>query len=172
MAVAVMLAYPEPFVPRSWVIRGIPPEEFALALERDADPKAVQFLEEKRDARLYALREYGWVRTAKNKWNVWTFDCATAEMVRKSDYWKAQYSFDKYDMLDVEEFKGKDSYSISAQKLLDGGNPEVLKNLAMGHIVDSDKEEALCPHYSTAKYGELAREKLYGRSGANPRRRR
>ena len=172
LAAAVMLRYPEPIVPNRWIINGVPEAELDAARARDADPKAVTWLYDKKDARLYALREYGWVRTFKAKWNCWRFDCETAAMVNKSGYWDTQYSLDKYDMIDVEEFDGHDRYSINAMKIIDGADPTVLKNLARGRLAASDKEEAICPSYSTAKYSELEREKLYGRTGANPRRRR
>ncbi len=174
-AIAVMLAMPSTaIVPRWWAIRGIPPTEIEAALDRGADQAAVRFLENKRnDARMWAMREYGWIRTAKNAWNLWDFDKATADMVRNStDYWKFQASrghMTEYEMLDIYEFKTGDQFSINARKLLAGGNPKVLKNLAMG--VADEIVEKVEPVYSTAKFSELERRTLAGRTGDNPRKR-
>ncbi len=172
LSTAVMLNMKDRmFAPYRWSIDGVPKEELRDALTRGADPAAIRFLETKKnDSRLYAVREYGWVRTFKNKFNLWYFDCATADMVRESDYWDFQRQLEPDDKIDVEEIKTGDHYSISVQKLLDGGDPEVLKDLAMSRIKDDAPVTKICPTYSTAKYGEMARDRLYGRTGANPRR--
>lgn len=160
------------FAPYRWSIDGVPEEELELALDRGADPAAISFLSSKKnDSRLWAVREYGWVRTFRNKFNLWYFDCTTADMVRESDYWDSQRQLEPDDKIDVEEIKTGDHYSISVQKLLDGGDPEVLKDLAMSRIKDGAPVAKICPTYSTAKYGEVARQKLYARTGDNPRRR-
>ncbi len=178
LATAYMLDLPKDrHVPNWWTIRGIPIEELDAAAKRGVSAKTLEFLSNKgNDARLWVMREFGWVRTAKNKWSVWFFDDATADMVRDAkDYWKFQADQGKmteHEMLDVYEFKDGCEYSISVQKLLEGGRPQVLKKLAMGGLECSGKEEAIAPQYSTAKYSELERQKLYGISGANPRRSR
>jgi hypothetical protein len=173
VAMAIMLALPRPTAPRHWLIKGVPHEELDAALARNADLKAIRYLENKNhDPRLYAIREYGWVRTYKNKFNLWRFDDATAEMVRQSDYWAMQPQLNDHDMIDVEEFDGTDRFEISVKRLLDGGRPSVLKNLAMSRITPEEAVEKVSPHYSAAKYSELERDRLYARSGANPRRRR
>lgn len=176
-AVAYMLDMPKDSrVPQWWIIKGIPEIELQKALERGADPKAVEFLSTKKnDARLYAMREYGWVRTARNKWNLWDFDDETAEVVRdNSGYWKFQadqHRMTEYEMADIYEFKDGCQYSISIKKLLDGGKPRILKKLAMGNIECGVEEPVEVPQYSTAKYSEVERDRLYGRTGANPKRR-
>lgn len=173
LSTAVMLQLPDRmFAPYRWSIDGVPEEELELALERGADPAAVRYLENKKhDSRLYAVREYGWVRTFKNKFNLWYFDCETADMVRKSDYWDFQRQLEPDDVIDVEEVKTGDSYSISVQKLLDGGDPEVLKDLAMSRVHSGSPEVKYCPSYSTAKFSEIERRRLMGKTGDNPRRR-
>ncbi len=174
-AIGVMLKMPpESRVPRSWSVDGVPESEIAAALERGASRSAIDWLTIKRgDARLYVMKEYGWVRTMKSVWNLWFFDDATADMVRNnSGYWIAQRSsMNQYDLIDVEEFKTRDRYSINVKKLLDGARPQVLKNLAMGRSTE-DVEEDVVPSYSSAKYSEEERRKLYGRTGDNPRHKR
>ncbi len=119
LSTAVMLNMKDRmFAPYRWSIDGVPEVELDAALDRDADPNAVHFLRNpKNDSRLYAVREYGWVRTFKNKFNLWYFDCATADM-------------------------------------------------------DDKPVAVFCPTYSTAKYSQLERDRLYRRSGDNPRRKR
>lgn len=158
-------------VPMRWTNAGVPPEALDKALERGADPRAVQFLSAKRnDARLWVLRELGWVRTIKSRFNLWRFDKPTADLIRNAkDYWLGQYKATEHDMMDVEEFETSENYSISVKRFLEGGDPKILKRLACGHGGDC-VEEALEPEYSTAKYGELERRKLYARVGDNPRR--
>ena len=160
---------------RQWINRGVPEQELETALERGADPKAIEFLRKKYDTRLWAIREWGWVRTQKNRFNLWVFDKQTADLIRSAkDYWRSQErTMSDHEMMDVEEFgPGRDKYSISVKALLNGGNPSILKNLACGRI-DSDCGEKVSPAYSTAKYSEMERDRLYARSGGNnPRRRK
>ncbi len=172
-AIGAMLDLPKDRrVPNYWTINGIPENELAEALWRGADPKAVEFLSDRRnDARLWAMREFGWVRTAKSAWNLWNFDDETAEMVRwNTGYWEFQKKMTEFDMLDIYEFKTHCEYSISVQKFLDGGQPHELKKLATGELECRVIEEVK-PEYSTAKYSELERDRLYKRSGDNPKRR-
>lgn len=173
-AIAALLLMPDrKYAPRHWNSKGVPPHELDAALARGADSRAVEFLSKRgNDARLWVIREFGWIRTAKNRWNLWEFGKREAEIARDSKaYWAAQYDIKKFDMIEVEEFKTGDQYSINASALFNGGNPKVLKNLAMGRI-DIDSADVSEPVYSAAKYGELERQKLYRREGANPRRSR
>ena len=161
---------------RRWQNQGVPEDALQAGLERGADPRAVEFLRKGGDARLWAIREYGWIRAAKSKWNLWYFDEKTANLARKNtEYWDYQlrhYMNPKYEMVDVYEFKDGDKYSISCRKLLDGGNPQILKNLAMGRTVVADTEKMYSPEYSTAKYSETERRRLRNITGDNPTRRR
>ncbi len=146
----------------------MPVEELEAALARGADPAAVNFLSKRgNDARLYVVREYGWIRTAKQAWNMWSFDDKCAEIARSAkEYWASQYTLNEYDTLDIHEFKSGDRFTVRAKALLEGGKPRVLKNLAMGF--SEAASEKIEPMYSTAKYSELEREKLYRRVGGNP----
>ncbi len=172
IAAAVMMAMPEDRrVPLHWLVKGIPEAELEAALARGADESALHFLADKKnDPRLFAMKEYGWVRTMKDKFNLWYFDCETADMVRRSPYWKMQ-SLTGGEMIDVYEFETGDQYTIGVNALLRGGDPQILKDLAMGRVGESEAHEAVCPSYSTAKYSELQRQRLSGRTGDNPRRR-
>ncbi len=168
-SIAYMLGlFPDGHVPMRWTISGIPKEEFKAALARGADPDAVAFLRDKKhDARLWCMMELGWVRVSKNNFNLWVFDKATAKIVRNAkDYWRQQYRMTDGEMIDIVEFKNNDEYTISVKKILAGGDPQILKNLAMGKILDR-KEAALAPQYST-RYSEMERKRLYGRIGDNP----
>lgn len=77
----------------------------------------------------------------------------------------------EWDMIDVTELKDGCRYQINAKTFLKGGDPKVLKLLALGGL-ECDPERTSTPSYSTAKYSELERSKLYGRVGGNPRRRK
>lgn len=174
VAIAVMLKMDlaTARVPMWWTIKGIPEEEFDKALARGADPAAVAFLVDKRhDARLWALREYNWIRTTKQHFNVWKFDNKTAEIIRDAgDYWSQQPSIDEYEMIDIHEFYGEEKpFAVSVEKLLAGGNSKILKDLATGRITREEAKKKLAPMYST-KYTEMERKRLYARTGDNPRR--
>lgn len=172
LAIAAMLLYPKKFAPHLWNVNGVPKEELEAALERGADPEAIEFLSKGKDARLWAVREFGWIRTTKNAWDVWVFDDSAAEIAQKAKaYWRSQYSMNQWDMIDVHELKDGCRYQINAKKLLDGGRPKVLKRLAMGNIECGDDEHTEVPQYSTAKFSELERRALYKKSGDNPKRR-
>lgn len=159
-------------VPMHWMIKGIPEEELVAALERGADPKAVEFLSNSRgDPRLFALREYGWIRVAKNAFNLWKFDEETVKLIRNAkDYWAAQDNAGACEMMDVEEFSTGDRFTVSAARLLAGGRPSVLRKLSGAEAVAGCVEK-VAPQYS-ARYGEIERDRLYRRAGGNPRRRR
>ncbi len=174
-ALGIMLNYPrDERLPDSWFGNGVPKEQLEAALERGADPKAIKFLEKPgADPRLYAIREYGWVRITKNKFDVWVFDDSTAELVRNADgYWSEQYARDlKYEVMEIYELKDGDKYTVDVKKILDGGSPEILRDLAHGRIDRDTAEAKLSPMYS-ARFSELEKRRLSGRTGDNPKRRR
>ncbi len=168
VAIASMLLMDRKQAPHAWAVRGIPSEEFAFALERGADPEAIEFLRAGKDARLWMVRELGWIRTARNAWNVWEFGDHVGKIARGAkEYWRSQYAMNSFDLIDVNELKTGDRFSVSAKALRDGGNPRILKNLATGRI-DSEERESSPVLYSTVKYpSELARKRLYSRTGDN-----
>lgn len=174
-AIHVMLKLPpDRRVPNYWFYKGVPKEELDAALARGADPAAIEFLSDKnKDPRLYALRELGWIRTAKSKFNCWQFNQAAADLIRDSkDYWTAQDKLEDGDVIDVEEFApGGQKFTISVKALRGGGRPEVLRGLS--GLTEADLVEAsIPPNYSTLKYTQMQRDKLYHRTGDNPTRRR
>lgn len=172
LALHYMLNIPaDRLVPMWWTMRGVPPEELAKALDNGASKDAVDFLSDKKaDARYYVVKKFGWVRTQKSAFNLYRFDAKIAKMIRDAkEYWAGQKNFTEFDMIDIYEFETNEQYTIKAIRLLDGGKPEVLKRLAMG--VADDVIETASPVYSAAKFSELERDRLYARSGANPRRR-
>ncbi len=170
-AIAVLLLLDRKYAPHTWNGSEIPKAELKTALDRGADPEAVEFLAKGGDARLWVIREFNWIRTAKNVWNMWVFDEDTANIARVAkDYWMAQYSLSEWDMLDITELKDGCRYSISVKKFIEGGSPKTLKKLAMGNV-ECGIEESPTPVYSTAKFSELERDRLYGRVGANPHKR-
>lgn len=159
-------------VPKYWLFKGVELPALKLAISRGADPEAVEFLNNKHsDARLFALKNYGWVRVAKNAFNFWAFDDRTADIIRRAtDYWESQYSMSQHhEMIDVYEFKTNDQFAVNVSKLLAGGRPHVLKQLSMGHVEDVVIQEPLpVPEYAAAKFTELERDRLYRRTGDNP----
>ncbi len=162
-----MLLYPR-LPPVQWFGLGVPAAELDAALARGADPKAVEYLSNKaRDPRLFAMKEYHWVRTARNVFNLWEFNEATAQTIRAAaNYWQAQGNLGRYEMIDVEEFHNHDRYSISIEKLMAGGNPKILKNLAMSRVeVSAPVEKVYVPvTHSRSRPGSAW---LYG-TGDNP----
>lgn len=169
-AIAAMLLMDRPKAPHMWNVKGVPKEELAAALMRGVDAAAIDFLEQKKDARLWVIREFGWIRTAKSAWNLWEFNEKTAEIARSSkEYWRAQYSLNDHDSIDVTELKDGCRYAINVKKFLDGGNPKILKRLALGGV-ECEAERTATPQYSTEKYTEIERRRLTGRTGDNPRK--
>lgn len=176
-AMHVMLGLPPTQrVPNYWFYKGVPKEELDNAIARGADKKAIEFLENKNnDPRLFVLRQLGWCRTARNKFNVWLFDQRTADMIRNADdYWHAQDKFENGEVIDIEEFAPTgQTFTIRVKALLGGGTPEAMR--AIAGVTEAQMVAASIPPtqvtYSTIKYGELARSALYHRTGDNPRRR-
>jgi len=170
-AIAAMLNMDRTYAPHTWNSKGIPDDELAAALARGAAPEAVEFLSKRgNDARLFVLKNLGWIRTAKNVFNLWEANAQADNIIHSSKgFWRSQYSMNQYDMIDVLEFKSGDKYQVNAKALKDGGSLQVLKQLAMGRTGAEDIEKTAVPQYSTLKYGEIERGRLAGRTGDNPR---
>jgi hypothetical protein len=60
----------------------------SLLVKPGVDRLAVAWLREGQDERLYAMKYWGWVRTARNAFNAWRLDDKTLELIRHADkYW-------------------------------------------------------------------------------------
>ncbi len=168
-AIGAMLGKPpEAYVPLHWSISGVPRTALDLALEGGADYKAIEALENGVDPRLYAMKNYGWVRVSKNRFNMWSFDKNTADLIKNAEgYWFAQGNIDRHETIDTFEFKDRAHFTVTVGQLMRGGDPQVLKGLATVKSDVDQKGEALSPQYSS-RLPERERRRLYARTGDNP----
>lgn len=170
-AIAAMLRMePGERVPRYWLVRGVEAETLAKSESRGADPAAITFLQNKNnDPRLFVIKEYGWIRIAKNAVNLWAFNQAALELLRSPDYWAQQYGYTEHEMMDMYEFATNDQFAAPVKAILNRASvASAIKDRAMGRTCDFVVPEAIKPEYSTAKYSELERQNLYRRTGDNP----
>ena len=104
-------------------------------LKRGAAPGAISFLAQDKDPRLYAIREWGWVRVRDDHIDVWTFDQPTLDMIRNSiGFWEAVqgYLVPGARFVVSEESTGN-LFTVEAKRLLSRAtDPEALKAHAMG----------------------------------------
>ena len=94
-----------PYAPSTWNFKGIPDNELTEALARGAAPEAVNFLSNRgKDARLFTIQNLGWIRTAKNVFNLWEANAQSDIIIHDSkEFWRAQYDMKEHDMIDVLE---------------------------------------------------------------------
>lgn len=115
---------------------GITPAEAKAALKRGADKDAVDFLLKTRgDPRLYAVKNLGWIRVARNAINVWKFDDETVDLLRRSDLWKSHPQVEDYDMFLIDEMSAPQgqTFEVSAGKLRKrGASADALRYTAQG----------------------------------------
>lgn len=102
-------------------------------LKRGVLPAAVAFLAQGKDARLWAMREWGWVRIRDGNFDLWKFDPKTLDVIRSAvDFWRDS-GIDPEERVTVSEESTGDLFTIQAKRLLRrDADPDALKHHAMG----------------------------------------
>lgn len=85
---------------------------------RKAGKSILSFLREENDPRVFAIRQWRWVRVRKDRFYLWKFDVATLRIIRASrDYWSQQVSLASGDCIDVIELSTGDEFSLPVRCL-------------------------------------------------------
>ncbi len=86
---------------------------------RQMSPEIVAYLKSPgADPRKYAIKYWGWVRVARNVFNLNRFDDATLTLLRNAkDFWRAQYAVTEYDICEIEEIANHRHIQISVGDL-------------------------------------------------------
>ena len=79
----------------------------------------LEFLSQKNpDPRVYALREYGWVRVRDCRFYLWRLDDHSLQIIRAAkEYWKAQSNLHPHDVADVIELATDEEFTIPVKRL-------------------------------------------------------
>jgi hypothetical protein len=117
--------------PGRWSER-LTPEELEELSTRDIDPRALEFLSDRSDPRFWALREYNWIRVARDRMDMWRFDESTLDMIQNArNYWAKEG--DRYPEITISEASTGDMFRIPQMRLRRlGVMPEALKQIAEG----------------------------------------
>jgi hypothetical protein len=97
------------------------PEEARKHRRRGVPADVIKFLGSNGDARLYVIRERGWVRVRGNAFYLWRLDRPTLRLIRgAAEYWRAQRSRKPGDLADVYEMsRSDDPMLVRVTSLLD-----------------------------------------------------
>lgn len=72
------------------------------------------------DPRMFAIREWKWIRTRQQSFHLWTFDAETISLIRNaSTYWQVQRQVEPGDTIDVEQYGQASCFPVGLAKLLD-----------------------------------------------------
>jgi len=103
------------------VYKPLTEEEVRIHLERGVDPEAVEFLAKGKDARLWALKRWGWVRTMESQFNCWIFDDDMLDMIRDDNrtYWDSMRPWlDEFTEVYMNEESSGEIYKLKALRML------------------------------------------------------
>jgi hypothetical protein len=119
------------------IMKPLDDDELRLARSRGADEEALAFLMQSGpDPRWYAMKNWGWIRVHTNRkkgetyFQTLLFDPESLEVIRSSEFWKAQPQASDGDWVIVEELSSKKLFPMSAGKLRRGDPDEVLGRVA------------------------------------------
>jgi len=113
----VMLAVDE-FYPIPKPFDNLTKAESREAISRGVPKAIITFLEKGGDPRKFALKEWGWVRTARNSINVWKLDEDSLRLLR---LWVKQLNLDPYETFDLEEIATGERLTVNARQLRNAG---------------------------------------------------
>jgi len=86
--------------------RGVPAGVLRFLSQEDPDP------------RVYAIREYGWIRVRDCRFYLWRLDEHTLQIIRAAkEYWKAQSNLHPHDVVDVIELNTGTEFVVSVRTL-------------------------------------------------------
>ena len=97
------------------------------------EQQALEFLCVPNDPRIFAIREWCWIRVRRDRFYLWKLDAASLRVIREShSFWSAQPKSDPRDAADIVELSSGDEFSLSIRRLLDGrSKPASLRTAAM-----------------------------------------
>jgi hypothetical protein len=125
----VMLKLDE-FYPMPKPFDAITKAEARDAAARGIPKKVIAFLEKGGDPRKWALKEYGWVRTAQNNINLWQLNEETLGLLRD---WVREFNMDITETFDLEELSTGEEITVNARQLRNAGTtPAALKAYGQG----------------------------------------
>jgi len=105
-------------------------EQAEAALRRGADRKAVEFLMAGFDPRLWAVREWGWIRVHDGNVELWRFDENTLDLWQKSRRFWGRSTFDTFT---IGETSTGDLFRLDGRRLQNvSAEPGALKHYATG----------------------------------------
>jgi hypothetical protein len=141
----VMLQLDE-FYPMPRPFDAITKAEAREAAKRGVSKKIIAFLAKGSDPRKWALKEYGWVRTAQNHINLWELNDETLGLLRT---WVRALNMDPNETFDLEELATGNEITVSARQLRNfGTTPAALKAYGAGvgryrnPVMDQDRMDA------------------------------
>lgn len=125
------------YAPIKKVWQAMTDEEAETHLQRGVDPNVINFFQSVAhpDARIWALREWGWVRTDDNIFNCWIFDDDTLDTIRANkQYWMIQRpAIEKGTTITVNEEATGERYTVNVERMLNpAATAEALIRVAAG----------------------------------------
>jgi hypothetical protein len=88
--------------------------EVRAAKQRGADPAAVRFLQQGGDPRLWAMQQWGWIRTAKNNINVWELNEQALDLLYQ---WAKELKLDPHETFELNELSTNSLFPVTAKQL-------------------------------------------------------
>jgi GNAT superfamily N-acetyltransferase len=179
-ALRVLLRLPADFkIPRTQLFTGITQKTEDSARARGVPENVLAYLSRDQiDPRTWMIQKEGWIRVSKNKINVWIFNDATLDLIRRSDYWKHQTKASPYDMIEIDELSGNDKFEVPVRALRSrGSNAASLKEIGLrrgefphGEEIEESPEEPQRHFTRPGGYTDKAGDGkwLYQRIGENP----
>ena len=123
-------------------------EEAEIHAGRGVDARVINFFQSSNhpDARLWAVREWGWVRTADSLFNCWLFDDGTLKTIRANkEYWRMQeFGIERGSVITMNEEATGERYLINIERMLHPeATAEALVRVAAGAQFRNPKERKL-----------------------------
>lgn len=92
--------------------------QIAVHRRRGIPAKVLHFLSVKNDPRIFAIREYGWIRVRQSGIYVWRLNAAVLRRVRQcTQFWEGQRQLRKSDVVTVWEIASHDCFNITVREL-------------------------------------------------------
>ena len=125
------------YAPIKNVWKAMTDEEASIHLRRGVDPNVINFFQSAGhpDARIWALREWGWVRTDDSLFNCWILDDQTLDTIRANKrYWMVQRpGLESDTVINVNEEATGERYTLNVERMLNpAATAEALIRVAAG----------------------------------------
>lgn len=141
------------------------PEQIQRAKDAGVPQDIFRFLSQHSpDPRYYAIKNYGWIRIAKQAMNVWMWDDETLATLRRSSYWSQQPNIEPQDMFDVVALVTNYKFSITVEKILGG------QDIGAGEIEPEVEKIYVAPRRGMHVSGPGSEAWQYRTEGDNPER--